>query len=200
VWSVDVRYIEHHQIPEIHGSFYIISVLENFSRAVLSSDIFQRQDLTAYLLILYAAIQQHGAPETLVSDSGGIFKAKQAQGIYDALEITKEQIHRKQAWENLIETQLNLQRRLADHFFAQVTSWDEAKAVHARWMNDHNYQALLRASAARRWTIAPSGGVGLGAWAAVGSPAGASRLLHAPLLTPARCAWLCAVSSLASVW
>jgi hypothetical protein len=140
-WSVDVRYIEHHQIPGITGSFYIISVLENFSRAVLASDIFQRQDLTAYLLILYAAIQQHGAPEILVSDSGGIFKAKQAQVIYDALEITKEQIHRKQAWENLIETQFNLQRRLADHFFAQVTSWEEAKAVHARWMNDHTYQA-----------------------------------------------------------
>jgi hypothetical protein len=77
-------------------------VLENFSRAILASDIFQRQDLTAYLLILYAAIQQHGAPEILVSDSGGIFKANQAQVIYAALEIRKEQIHRKQAWENLV--------------------------------------------------------------------------------------------------
>jgi putative transposase len=122
IWSVDVRYIDHHQIPEITGSFYIISILDNFSRAVLASDIFQRQDLTAYLLILYAAIQQHGSPETLVSDSGGIFKAKQAQVIYDALEITKAQIHKKQAWENLIETQFNLQRRLADYHFAQVTS------------------------------------------------------------------------------
>jgi len=111
IWSVDVRYIEHHQIPEITGAFYIISVLDNFSRAILASDIFQRQDLTAYLLVLYAAIQQHGAPELLVSDSGGIFKAKQAQAIYAALEIRKEQIHRKQAWENLIETQFNLQRR-----------------------------------------------------------------------------------------
>jgi putative transposase len=105
--SHHVRYIEHHQIPGITGSFYTISILDNFSRAVLASDIFQRQDLTAYLLILYAAIQQHGSPETLVSDSGGIFKAKQAQVIYHALEITKEQIHRKQAWENLIETQLS---------------------------------------------------------------------------------------------
>gem|GEM_PF-4413721 len=78
------------------------------TQSVLASDIFQRQDLTAYLLILYAAIQQHGSPETLVSDSGGIFKAKQAQVIYHALEITKEQIHRKQAWENLIETQLSI--------------------------------------------------------------------------------------------
>lgn len=141
IWSVDVRYVEHHQIPGVKGPFYVISILENFSRAILASDIFQRQDLTAYLLVLHAAIQQHGSPEILVSDSGGIFKAKQAQVIYDALEIRKEQIHKKQAWENLIETQFNLQRRLADYHFAEVTSWEGAKTVHARWMTDHNYQA-----------------------------------------------------------
>lgn len=73
IWSVDVRYIENHQIPGIKGPFYVVSILENFSRAILSSDIFQRQDLTAYLIVLYAAIQQHGCPEILVSDSGGIF-------------------------------------------------------------------------------------------------------------------------------
>jgi putative transposase len=141
IWSVDVRYIEHHQIPEVKGSFYVISVLDNFSRAILSSDVFQRQDLTAYLVVLYAAVQQHGCPAILLSDSGAIFRAKQAQAIYAALEIEKQQIHKKQAWENLIETQFNLQRRLADYHFAQVTSWQGAKDVHARWMNEHNYQA-----------------------------------------------------------
>ncbi len=71
IWSVDVRYIEHHQIPGLEGHpFYVLSILDNFSRAILASDIFQRQDLTAYLLVLYAAIQQHGSPELLVSDSG----------------------------------------------------------------------------------------------------------------------------------
>jgi putative transposase len=122
IWSVDVRYIEHHQIPEITGPFYIISVLDNFSRAILSSDVFQRQDLTAYLVVLYAAIQQHGCPTLLLSDSGAIFRAKHARAIYEALGIEKQQIHKKQAWENLIETQFNLQRRLADYHFAQATS------------------------------------------------------------------------------
>lgn len=142
IWSVDVRYIEQHQMPGLEGRpFYVLSILDNFSRAILASDIFQRQDLTAYLLVLYAAIQQHGAPELLVSDSGSIFKAKQAQVIYDALAIRKEQIHKQQAWENLIETQFNLQRRLADYHFTAVTSWEGAKRVHAQWMTDHNYQA-----------------------------------------------------------
>lgn len=140
IWSVDVRYIEHHHIAEIPGPFYIISVLDNFSRAMLASEIMQRQDLTAYLIVLYAAIRHHGTPTMLVSDSGAIFKAKQALQIYAALGIEKRQIDKKQAWQNLIETQFNLQRRLADHYFDQTTSWEGAKAVHERWMTEHNYQ------------------------------------------------------------
>src|SRR5207247_9978883 len=33
-WSIDIRYIEHHQLPNIKGPVYVISVLENFSRSV----------------------------------------------------------------------------------------------------------------------------------------------------------------------
>jgi len=139
-WSVDVRYIEEHQIPEIMGPFYVISVLENFSRAILASDIFQRQDLTAYLLVLYAAICQHGAPEALVSDGGTIFRAKQALAIYADLGIRKEQIAKRQAWQNYIETCFNVQRRMADVHLAQATTWEQAKQVHARWVVDYNYQ------------------------------------------------------------
>jgi serine/threonine protein kinase len=57
-----------------------------------------------------------------------------------ALEIRKEEIHKRQAWENLIETNFNLQRRLADFHFAQVTSWEGAKQEHERWMSSHNEQ------------------------------------------------------------
>ena len=33
-WSIDIRYIEHHQLPNIKGPVYVISILENFSRSV----------------------------------------------------------------------------------------------------------------------------------------------------------------------
>src|SRR5205085_3066501 len=29
-WSIDIRYIEHHQLPNIKGPVYVISILENF--------------------------------------------------------------------------------------------------------------------------------------------------------------------------
>ncbi len=76
---------------------YVISILETFSRAILASAVSRNQELTAYLMVLYAAIRQHGSPEALVSDGGGIFKAKEAMRTYAALGIKKEQIEKKQA-------------------------------------------------------------------------------------------------------
>ena len=98
-------------------NIYVISILDNYSRAILASGLSRTQDLTAYLLVLYAAIRQHGAPEALVSDGGSVFKAKQALRIYDALGIRKEQIARKQPWQNYIETTFNIMRRMADWEF-----------------------------------------------------------------------------------
>ena len=90
-WSVDIRYIEDHALGT-GKPVYVISILENFSRALLASAISPRQDLTAYLIVLRAAIETHGAPEVLVSDSGSVFKANQARAIYAALGIAHRQI------------------------------------------------------------------------------------------------------------
>lgn len=136
-WTVDLRYLDH-QLDD--GKIYCISILENYSRAILASAISRKQDLTAYLIVLYAAIRQHGVPEALVSDHGGVFRAKQAQRIYTALGITKLEIDRRQAWQSYIETQFNVQRRMADWHFAQATSWSELLTLHDRWVVDFNYQ------------------------------------------------------------
>ncbi len=105
-WCLDIRYIEKHRIPEIKGSFYVITVMDAFSRAILSSDIFQSQDLACVLIVLYAAIEQFGAPQRLITDNGGVFRAKQLLAICEALDIEKEYIHTRQSWENLVETHL----------------------------------------------------------------------------------------------
>ena len=87
-WTVDLRYIDVHQLGG--GNIYCISILENYSRAILASGLSRSQDLTAYFMVLYAAIRQHGSPEALVSDSGSVFKAKQALAVYEALAITRK--------------------------------------------------------------------------------------------------------------
>jgi len=139
IWSVDLRYIEKHRLGDDKPA-YIISILDNFSRAVLASGISRTQNLTDYLIVLFAAIRQHGTPTMLVSDSGSIFKAKQAMKIYESLGIQKDQIQKRQAWQNLIESQFNIMRRLADFDFAQDETWTQMLATHAKWLADHNYQ------------------------------------------------------------
>jgi hypothetical protein len=74
------------------------------------------------LMVLYAAIRQHGAPAALVTDSGGVFLAHHAQQIYAALHIRKAEIARRQAWQSLIETNFGVQMRMADYHFANSLS------------------------------------------------------------------------------
>ena len=69
---MDVRYIEEHNLgfPE---PIYLISVLENYSRALLASKISRTQNQWDYLEVLFAALSTWGAPSAIVSDGGGIF-------------------------------------------------------------------------------------------------------------------------------
>jgi putative transposase len=137
-WSVDIRHLD---MANIGMKVYCVSILENYSRAILASGIFPTQDLASYLMILYAAIRQHGVPETLVSDSGAVFvTAKQAKAIYAALGIEKREIERGKPWQNYIESTFKIQRRMADWHFAKATTWAELLAVHDQWVVNLNYQ------------------------------------------------------------
>src|SRR5258708_38570581 len=95
-WTTDIRYLDLHQLGG--GMIYCISILENFSRAILASAISRRQDTEAYLAVLYAAIRKHGVPEVLVSDSGGVLRSHDAMPIFAALGILKVVIEIRQDW------------------------------------------------------------------------------------------------------
>ena len=55
--------------------------------------------------------------------------------------LQKREIERRQPWQSYIETNFNVQRRMADSHFAQATTWEELLAVHDRWAVDFNYQS-----------------------------------------------------------
>jgi transposase len=175
-WSVDIRYVEEHGL-ETGKPAYVISILENFSRATLASAISPRQDLTAYLIVLRAAVEAHGAPEALVSDGGGVFKAKHAQAVYAALGIRKEQIDAGQAWQNSIETHFNVMRRMADYHYARATTWAELQAVHDRFFADYNHQAHFAHRERTDGQVSPAAVLGWvqGAWC---DPADLDRLFR----------------------
>ncbi len=139
-WSVDVKYIEDHRLAN-PKPVYVISILENYSRALLASVLSPRQDLTAYLLVLRLALREYGAPAAIVSDSGSIFKANQAKRIYKELDIEKLQIDKGQPWQNYIETHFNTMRRMTEYDFARAETWIEMRAIHDRFFIDYNVQA-----------------------------------------------------------
>src|SRR2546421_3696881 len=139
-WSVDVRYIEEHRVAEVQGPIYLISILENYSRVVLASKISPTQNQWDYLEVLFAAFSAVGVPKAIVSDGGKIFYCNQALEVYKALGIKKEQIEKRQAWQNSIETHFNIIRLMADAKFEVATSWEQALAIHRKWMQDYNHQ------------------------------------------------------------
>lgn len=102
-WTVDVRYLKGHNLGY---RTYVISVLDNHSRAVLSSALTRTQDLASYLSVLYAAVERYGSPEALVTDGGGIFRAGQARAVYGALGIAKHEIERGRPWQSYIRNAL----------------------------------------------------------------------------------------------
>lgn len=58
----------------------------------------------------------------------------------DRLGVVKHEIARRQAWQNYIEANFGIQRRLADWGFAHAGTWPELLAVHDHWVTEHNYQ------------------------------------------------------------
>ncbi len=82
-WSCDIRYIEEHLLSD-PKPVYLITIFENFSRAVLASAISSTQNQWDYLMVLAEAIRRYGAPEALVTDGGGQFYSNQAKQVVNA--------------------------------------------------------------------------------------------------------------------
>jgi transposase len=138
IWTIDIRYLD--MVP-LGPMPYCITILDNYSRAVVASAISRRKNLASVLIVLFAALRNHGAPKEIVSDGEHIFKAKQLLNIYHDLGIMRAQIDKRQSWQSYLETNFNVQRRMADDAFSNVTNWADLLAEHERWIGSFNYQS-----------------------------------------------------------
>ncbi|WP_422877918.1 integrase catalytic domain-containing protein [Ktedonosporobacter rubrisoli] len=84
------------------GMVYCISMLENFSRAILASAISQKQDNLAFFAVLYDAIRHFGVPEALVSNNGTIFTSHDTRWACEQLGIEKREIKKGRPYQNYI--------------------------------------------------------------------------------------------------
>ena len=61
------------------------------------------QDPGTILIVLFAAVRHHGAPEGLGNDGGSIFRAKHLLTVLDRLGVVKHETARRQPWQDCIE-------------------------------------------------------------------------------------------------
>jgi len=140
VWSADVRHLRDMVDEELIGRAYSVTIMDNYSRAILSSAVTRRQDLSAFLSVFYRAVERHGCPVTLVTDSGSVFLANRARAVYAKLGVGKEEIEKGRPWQNFSEAAFGIQKRMADWHFQRAGSWAELVEAHDRFVSDYNAQ------------------------------------------------------------
>jgi transposase InsO family protein len=141
IWSADVRHLDMVEEDLVGSKAYAVTVIDNYSRAILSSAVTRRQGLSAFLSVLYRAVERHGAPATLVTDSGSVFLANRAKAVYAKLGVEKEEIEKGRPWQNYSETTFGIQQRMADWHFSRAESWAELVEAHDRFVSDYNAQS-----------------------------------------------------------
>jgi putative transposase len=140
VWSADVRCLDMVDEDLVGSKAYSVTVMDNYSRAILASAVARRQDLAAFLSVFYRAVERHGAPGTLVTDSGSVFLSNRAKTVYGGVGVRAEEIERDRPWQNFSETTFGVQQRMADWHFGKARSWAELVAAHDRFVSDYNAQ------------------------------------------------------------
>src|SRR5262245_45521256 len=88
-------------------------LLDCYSPALVAGAMAPSEASWAALLVLYTACLRYGAPQMLISDSGGAYISKEFEAVCARLEIDHQIIISTQgaSYMNLMETHFNIQRR-----------------------------------------------------------------------------------------
>jgi transposase InsO family protein len=89
--------------------WWSILILDGYSRTILAGALAPSEASWATLMVLYTACARYGAPQTLISDSGGAYIAKEFEAVCTRLEIDHPTIVSTQgeSYMNLMETHFN---------------------------------------------------------------------------------------------
>jgi len=123
--------------------WWSLVMLDGYSRTILAGAIAPSEASWVALMVLYTACLRYGAPETLISDSGGAFTSDAFEAVCKRLGIQHEPIVSTQgeSYKNLMETHFNIQRRLFDYQFSLTQTPAELEQVHQRFIQTYNTTA-----------------------------------------------------------
>jgi transposase len=129
--------------------WWSLILLDGYSRTMLAGAVVPAEASWVALMVLYTACLRYGAPQTVISDSGGAYISDDFEAVCQRLQIHHEPIVSTQgeSYKNLMETHFNVQRRLFDYQFSLTTTPAEFEQVHQTFMETYNttaHQGLLK--------------------------------------------------------
>jgi putative transposase len=129
--------------------WWSLIILEGYSRTMLAGAIAPTEATWVALMVLYTACLRYGAPEALVSDSGGAYTSADFEAVCTRLQIRHETIVSTQgeSYLNWMETHFNIQRRLYDYQFSLARTPAELEQRHQAFIRTYNttaHQGLLK--------------------------------------------------------
>jgi transposase len=145
-WFVDGRQMDF----ALDGTkWWSIIMLEGYSRTMLAGAVAPSEASWVALMVLYTACLRYGAPDAVISDSGGAYISDAFDVVCRRLAIHHETIKstQGQSYHNLMETHFNVQRRLFDYQFSLTTTPAQFEQVHQTFMRTYNttaHQGLLK--------------------------------------------------------
>jgi transposase len=145
-WFVDGRMMDF----DIDGvRWWSIIILDGYSRTMLAGAMAPTETSWAALMVLYTACVRYGAPQCMISDSGGTYTSNEFEAVCDRLEIDHKTIvsTEGESYLNWMETHFNIQRRLYDYQLSLSKTPAELEQAHQAFLRLYNttaHQGLLK--------------------------------------------------------
>ena len=145
-WFIDGRMMDF----ALDGvKWWSLILLDGYSRTLVAGAMAPSEASWAALLVLYTACLRYGAPQMLISDSGGAYISKECEAVWARLEIDHQTIISTQgeSYMHLMETHFNIPRRLYDYQFSLSTTPAELEQAHQAFIRLYNttaHQGLLK--------------------------------------------------------
>jgi hypothetical protein len=145
-WFIDGRQMD---FALEGGNWWSILLLEGYARTMLAGAVAPVEASWVTLMVLYTACLRYGAPQHLISDSGGAFTSNEVTAVLQRLQIAPNPVLSTQgeSYKNLMETHFNIQRRLYDYQFSLTTTPAEFEQAHQAFMETYNttaHEGLLK--------------------------------------------------------
>ena len=145
-WFIDGRQMDF----ALDGvKWWSIILLDGYSRTMLAGAVAPVEASWVTLMVLYTACLRYGAPQHLISDSGGAFTSNDVTAVLKRLQIVPNPVVSSQgeSYKNLMETHFHIQRRLYDYQFSLTTTPAEFEQAHQAFMETYNttaHEGLLK--------------------------------------------------------